>query len=676
VGRAFVTRFAAVLEAAQLEPIDRCFGDLLRRRARAAGESLQAAELLAISGALLSRQRGHGHSCLHLAAWAERPFPGEAKAPFPTLPGLSAWSRDLSPSSLVGDGKHPTPMVLDDAGRLYLYRYWQAEQRLAQSLEQRLEQSLGAGGDHPFKSELLAASFRRLFPPPADGAPDWQAVAAAAALVNSVLLVSGGPGTGKTTTISRILALELEARPDLHIALAAPTGKAAARLGESIAEQLAELEISEELRQRLPQRASTLHRLLGYQGSRERFHYRENHPLTCDLLVIDEASMVDLLMMDAVLSALPPTSRLILLGDRDQLASVDTGFVFGDLCTAAHLNGFTSGFGKFYKQLSGQVLPSDSLPSASSCLGRLDLAVELRKNYRFQHQPGIGQFAAAIRQQDTEGALRVLHDPAFPDVRRRPLETKNSALLELLDAYLESCLAANDAEEAFALLSRFRVLCPTRRGRHGVEGINLLVEEEIARRLDARPQPTSSADDLADPRLDPWYRGRPVLITTNDYQVGLFNGDLGVCWPAEGRRRVWFPTPEGTLKALPPARLPEHETAWAMTVHKSQGSELEEVVLVLPEKDSPLLSRELLYTAVTRARKQVWVVGASESLAAAIERRNRRRSGLAEALAPPGAVLGAGPPVAEESGVSGDESDEARSDEKTEEPGAGQLSLF
>jgi exodeoxyribonuclease V alpha subunit len=284
----------------------------------------------------------------------------------------------------------------------------------------------------------------------------------------------------------------------------------------------------------------------------------------------------------------------------------------------------------------------------------------LRKNYRFQEQPGIATLASAIREQDTERALRTLEDPTFPDVLMHPLDSKNLALLELLAPYLQSCLAAATVEEAFALLSRFRILSPTRRGRHGVERINSLVEQEISRLHNASSPPGSAGTGTIDPRLDPWYRGRPVLITANDYQAQLFNGDLGVCWPEEGRRHVWFSTPEGTLRAFLPARLPKHETAWAMTVHKSQGSELEKVVLVLPENDSPILSRELLYTAVTRARKQVWVVGTGSSLAAAIERRNRRRSGLAEALAPQRVSL------AESPGVS----------ENTVEGKTGQLSLF
>lgn len=600
-----MSRFDALAAAGALEPIDLHLGRLLQRSA--GGED---GDVVALTAALLSRQRSRGHSCIHLADWAGRPFPAEGPGALPALPDLESWSRSLAASALVGDGDGSTPLVRDDGGRLYLGRYWHAEKRLAGRLIERL-----AGSPPAVDAARLAPLFRRLFPPPDTAAADWQSVAAAVALAGRVALVSGGPGTGKTTTVARVLALLLADDPGLRVALAAPTGKAAARLGEAITGQIAELPIDDELRGLIPTGASTLHRLLGYQPRRDLFRHHAGRPLTCDALVIDEASMVDLLLMDSALDALPTRARVVLLGDRDQLASVETGFVFGDLCAAARTGAYSTRFAGLYRRLAGRELP----PGEGDGTLLEDAAVELVTSYRFGDQPGIGELARAVRARDAERLLVTLEDPEHSDVDRMDPPDAQDAALEPLTLPLESYLAAPSPAAALAGLSRFRILCARRRGDWGVERMNAVVERFLARR--------------GHPLSEGFYPARPILVTANDYQVRLFNGDLGVCWREAGRLWAFFSAGGDDLRRLPLAKLPPHETAWAMTVHKAQGSEFDHVLLVLGDTDSRVMTRELLYTGATRARRRVVVLGTPEVIRAALARGSRRSSGLVEALA-------------------------------------------
>jgi len=645
-----------------LAPIDFHLGLLIRRRASAAGAEEAAAEVVGVTAALLSHERGRGHSCLDLGDWAGRGF-GEEGADAPAaLPAVERWREALVASGVVGGDGEATPLVWGGGGRLYLRRYREAEERVARRLLARLEEP-------PPEPDVtrLGPAFRRLFPGAGigegDGGVDRQAVAAAAALRHRLAVVTGGPGTGKTTTVTRILALLLSGDPGMRIALATPTGKAAARLGESIAAQLASLPVDPELRDRLPREASTLHRLLGYLPRYDRFRHHAGRPLPVDALVIDEASMVDLLLMDAVLDALAPDARLILLGDRDQLASVETGFVFGDLCAAADLGaGVSPGFADFCRRLGAGELATvtadtdtDTGSGSGAAPPLRDAAVELEVSYRFRSQPGIGALAAAIRRGDADGALEVLADPGFADVERIDPPAAVEELLAPILGELDHCLAAGSPAEALERLGRFRILGATRRGVLGIERLNAAVERHLLRR--------------GLPAAEPWYRGRPLLVTANDYQVRLYNGDLGVAWPdgvravdgPDGRLHAWFRDGEG-LRRLPLAKLPAHETAWAMTVHKSQGSELDRVLLVLPVADSAVLTRELLYTGLTRARRRVHLVATPEAVRRAVERPSRRRSGLASALRT----------ASEPEAPSKPPSDP----EPPETPSSGQLSLF
>lgn len=396
--------------------------------------------------------------------------------------------------------------------------------------------------------------------------------------------------------------------------LSAPTGKAAARLAESIRAAKAGLPLEEAERAAIPDQATTLHRLLGARPG-EGFRHGPDNPLHLDLLLVDEASMVDLPLMAQLLSALPQQARLILLGDRDQLASVEAGYVLGDICGPHDPPPLSEAMRQRLGQVCGQAIP---VPSDPPSVPLTDTVILLRKSRRFEGAGAIGRFAAAVRDGDFDNALALLvaNPPDLHWLTEGPDQLADWAIERYQD-YLQ----AGTPAEALAGMERFRLLCALREGPFGVGRMNLLIEQGLAKR------------GLIDPSTL-FYRGRPLMVTRNDQGLGLFNGDLGLIWPdAQGRPRVWFAAagPDG-LRSFPPSRLPEHETVYAMTVHKSQGSEFDEILLALPDEDSPLLSRELLYTAVTRARHGAALRIGSELLRLMVERRVRRESALRERL--------------------------------------------
>ena len=581
--------------------------------------------LHALSVRLVCRLTSQGHICANLAELAGRPL-GEVGENEPVIaPPFADWCEALRQSPGVGRPGDYAPLILDEAGRLYLYRYWAYERQLAEDLLHRIS-------DEPSGVDLprLREGLDRLFPRVEDARADWQRIAAAAAVLKRFCVICGGPGTGKTTTVIRILALLVEqaaGRP-LHVALTAPTGKAAARMQEAIRLTRAHLPVSPTIGGAIPGEAMTIHRLLGVRSGSVRFRYDRNNPLPVDLVVVDEASMVDLALMAKLVLALPPRARLILLGDKDQLASVEAGAVLGDICGDSP--GFSRAFRERLIEVAGQdpggYPPPKTLQGVGPETGPpiRDAIVELRRSYRFGEQSGIGRLARHVNQGDGREGLALLERGEWEDVIWRPLESPRDLAARLADVAdrLGVYLAVDTPEAALAGLDRFRVLSAHRAGPFGVEALNQRIEE----RLEAR--------GLIRPR-SPWYHGRPVLITANDYSLRLFNGDLGITLsdPAsEGRLRVFFRTAEGGIRRLPPARLPEHETAYASTVHKSQGSEAETVLLVLPNELSPVMTREMIYTGITRARSRVEIWGAGPVFEAAVTRRLQRSSGLRDAL--------------------------------------------
>lgn len=514
----------------------------------------------------------------------------------------------------------PLPLALDGQGRLYLYRYFDYERRLAAAIA-RLSASRRA-------CALSAKARERLevfFGGNEQGEPDWQRLAAALALTNPFTVISGGPGTGKTTTVVAILACLLEENPELDIVLAAPTGKAAAKMQEALRGRAAGL--PDTLRSRLPNQSFTLHRLLGVIPGSGKFRHDADHPLVLDVLIVDEASMLDLALATRLIEALPPGARLILLGDKDQLAAVEAGSVFGVLASNPALSP-----ARLMAIAKATGVPGDAVRPSSGDLSKplADTTVWLRRSFRFHEDSAIGRLAAAIREA-TDSADGVLDALARKPEEAHLVDCAPGALPEavlarLVDAYTPYIDALGEGEaDPRSLLEVFdthRVLCALREGARGAGPINAEIARRLQRRLGVEPV-----------RGSPWFFGRPVMITGNDYVLRLFNGDIGIALPdPRAGSRVWFPDPEAGVRGLPAVRLPEHETAFASTVHKAQGSEFNHASVILPSDPSPVLSRELVYTAVTRARKTVQIYGSREVLAAAILRPTDRTAGLSDRL--------------------------------------------
>ncbi len=604
-------RLDSLLAEGALGDLDVHFARLMARLAGDDSPELVLAACLASHGA------GNGHVCVDLREAASQTVL-DAASPV-VAPPLGPWLERLRGSLAVGVPGEHKPLVLDPVGRLYLYRYWAYEQHLAKDLSARAEARVD-----DVDEAVLRAGLGRLFPP-AGGGADWQKVAAALAVLRRLCVISGGPGTGKTTTVTRILALLAEQSPGQppRIALAAPTGKAAARVQEAVRLARQRLDVTAPILEAIPAQASTLHRLLGARPDSVHFRHHRDNPLPLDVLVVDEASMVDLALMAKLVDALPPRARLILLGDKDQLASVEAGSVLGDICGTAP--GPRDVLRRRLQAVTGDDLPPPS--AADSAMA--DAVVLLRHSYRFGSAGGIGELAGAVNAGEGGAVLRVLDEGRHPDLAWLPItravepgERMRDAVREGFGPYLARIRAGAPPAEVLEGFGQFRILCALRRGPFGVEFLNERVTEAVYEYLPSRGH-------------GPWYPGRPVMVTRNDYHLRLYNGDVGVALPDPvhgGAFRVFFESAEGPPRSFAPGRLPPHETVFAMTVHKSQGSEFERVLLVLPGEPSPVLTRELIYTGITRARQHLTLWGNRAVLSAAVARRTHRASGLGEAL--------------------------------------------
>lgn len=536
-------------------------------------------------------------------------------------PSAQDWSVLFASTDLISDGQRATPLVYQHQ-KLYFQRLWQDEVCVADYFSSQSQRA-----DRPDLARI-APLLDSLFPPVENlNDIDWQKVAVALAVTRQAAIISGGPGTGKTTTVAKLLAtLVMLGQGDSsgrapRIRLAAPTGKAAARLTESLNQAMSKLALPAEALAAIPQEALTLHRLLGAKKQSRFFVHHAQNPLHLDVLVIDEASMVDLSLMASVLEALPPHAWLILLGDREQLASVESGSILGDICAFADY-GYSAKTAALLSDLTGFALSGQAkVPPVS------DMIALLKKSYRFDAKSGIGQLAQAIFQRQRAQIESVLQGQ-FPDVRYYSLD--NSAeyqqLMEICVAgyrgYLSQIATENPAQ-ILADFGRFQLLCALRHGDFGVSGLNQRIEHDLAK-----------LGLIQMSAYSPWYVGRPVMIRRNNHELGLFNGDIGMTLrdPITHQMAVYFRLADGSVKGISPNRLPAHDTAFAMTVHQSQGSEFEHVVFAMPDQYSPVLTRQLVYTAVTRAKQQLTLMAKKSLLFKAIETNKQRESGLVQRL--------------------------------------------
>lgn len=606
--------------------IDHHFAALIRQIDQGVDHriELDPDDAVGLAAALVGHRNREGHVCLDIEAEGgsdlilSKRFSKEAPEKT-TLPTPDRWIEALTKSRAVmnPDDEEIRPLVLersadgqDRIARLYLHRMWEAQKTIVQGIERLID-----GGDRktPPVDSAMKERIEAIFGASADSSrnDEDQRKAAQVALRHRLCVITGGPGTGKTTTVANIIALLAECglAPCERIALAAPTGKAASRLSASVKERCSRLGSKIPALADLDS-ATTLHRLLLQSRNR----------LPLQVLIVDECSMVDISLMARTLSTLPEGARLILLGDADQLSSVQPGSVFADLCPNAATRS-----------------------TLSSCVVRLE------HNWRFPSDRGIGRLADAIIKGRAKDALACLQDPdGARDRNAREIRIDRQAMgdIQAFDRLADECTrnhflpmierlsdidfpcdgeAANEAviEGLRKRFEGFRVLCAHRRGAFGSERFNRRVEAFLRER------------GLA-PYGEEFYLGRPIIVNRNDSHTGLANGDTGiVVRNAKGERRVWFPDVGGDkriLRLISPPRLPDHESFFALTVHRSQGSEYDEVAIVLGPADSPLATRQLLYTAVTRARKRVVLHAQEEAIAAAVERDTVRSSGLPDAL--------------------------------------------
>ena len=633
-----------------------------------AAQDAEAGPALLVATAVLAQMEGRGHSCLPLKALAGDPnqilaWPKEAErlqqSLWEQLPGrLADWLqamrrspvvRVVQPGTVAADRGQPLVLLDGAAPLLYLRRYWDYERSVAAHITQRTVADAVAL-DEPRVRDWLG----RLFSSSAvaANAVDWQKLACALALRGRMSVITGGPGTGKTYTAARLLALLFATAPDatqLRVALAAPTGKAAARLKQSIDSSLLELkeavgrELDLEALVKRMGAARTLHSLLGARPDTRRFAHHAGNPLDVDVLIVDEASMIHLEMMAALLQALPPTARLILLGDKDQLASVEAGAVLGDLCRDAQRGNYAPDTAAYVERVTGQSLPGQYLAPARA-LPLAQHTVMLRESRRFGGP--IGLLAQAVNAGDAPAAMALLRTQTQAGqhaelwareggevdavvrsaVQGRGGMASYAAYAEVLERHGQGKGRgfATEAEhrqwvrEVLAAFDRYRLLCAVRDGSWGVAGLNRAVEQALQAMGVIRKE-------------GEWYMGRPVMVTRNDTQLGVFNGDIGMVLPSfadPARLRVYFMQGEH-LHHVSTARLAHVETAFAMTVHKSQGSEFEHTALVLAAQGGNVLSRELVYTGITRARKafSLWAE-APGLLASAMGSPTQRSSGL------------------------------------------------
>ncbi|MBE2897113.1 exodeoxyribonuclease V subunit alpha [Pasteurellaceae bacterium HPA106] len=612
---------------AHILPIDYHIAKLI---AHSPSGDARADNLAMLLGAQLSFDLRLGSVCLNPADFERRPFFDLTDPQFsPYLADIQqaihntppqAWHEVLQHHPALSQNQ-PAPLIFAH-GMLYFYRTFCDEQQIARQIVARIRAPLPQS-DVAHSKRFLA----RLFQPRDE--IDWQKIAVAMALRSRFCLITGGPGTGKTTTVCKLLlALQYQQRehglPALKVAMAAPTGKAAARLSESVRHNLksnAERCHEPTLAQAIDCQAQTLHRMLGISLQDDKVRFHQHNPLLADVVVVDEVSMVDLNWFARLLNAVHPDARVILLGDEHQLASVESGAVLAQLSLGRDV--FSTEFAHYLAAITGEKLPSRAQ-------GRIlrDNVCHLQKSHRFAENSGIKALADAVNAgaRNSWALFAQFNDLHCVDYVREPGKALRAVVRQACRDYGEYINAIEQHQQVrfgeisaiFAAFYRVRYCCALRSGEFGVEYLNRAVSEQLKRE-----------GKLHFIQRDEWYHGKPVMITENDSAIGLYNGDVGLCLRNEnGQLKVWFEKGQGEFVAFSPSRIPAFEPTFMMTVHKSQGSEFEKTVLVLPPTMAPLVTRELLYTAITRAKETFSVFGSKIVWEAGVRQPVSRRSGL------------------------------------------------
>lgn len=583
------------------------------------GKAKKSDSVLYLVLLLLTSRLAQGDVCLLPDDISRRPLSdyiegGDALSGI-VIPDKKTLLSSLRKSGIAGGESETLPVIIDADERIYFQKYFLFEKELARSIL-----SMTGGAAEPEITPEVKALFSSLFPL-RSGETDWQGVAAYSALRGRFTVISGGPGTGKTSTVIRILALLFELCGDnISVALAAPTGKAAARLRESITLSADSLPVRDEIKKMIPVETFTIHRLLGSVNGSPEFRHNMDNPLRHDVIVVDECSMADLPLMYRFFRAVKPGARVILLGDRDQLSSVEGGAVFGDICDRGRTHGYSESFIKSGSSVLGGSFADDAVVEIGSAPLPGSLTI-LRRSYRFSGESGIGLLADMIRNGDSAGAVELLTAGGKSDI----MLTGDISIHAIERAFREAAETSFTGkinsihESVYEFIKGFAILSATRRGPAGAAALNSMAERVLSEMGVISP-------------VNGFYEGRPVMVTRNDYTLSLFNGDIGVTCVKDDGLRVMFEKADGEKVFIHPSRMPEHETAYAMTIHKSQGSEFNEVLVVLPDAGSPLMTRELLYTAVTRGRNRVVVASESKTVAAMIGNPMRRMTGLRERL--------------------------------------------
>ena len=501
-----------------------------------------------------------------------------------------------------------TPLVLTcqhQQSRLYLQRYHQYESSIARHLIAR-NKNVDNCADYV---DILD----RLFPESSDTWVDFQKVAAFQCVTRQLTIITGGPGTGKSSTVVKILAAMINQQPDLKVKLAAPTGKAAARLGESIKSALSSL--PDQLGNKVPSDVSTIHRLLGMRGDGHSFRHDQQNPIAVDLLVLDEVSMIDLAMFDRTLNALPASTRLILLGDPGQLPSVDNGAVLEDICKLG-IN-YDESFTELVKTNLSIILPTDPPEGQEKNHKLCNGICRLTKSYRFADDTGIGALAQAIREDQTR---QFTDNEQVKFIVEYSPNTLVEDMLAQYQTYLTLLRSEAPAGQLIEAFEQCRILAPGRDGEYGVIALNASLEEHFL-----------STGSHPEPGMNPYYHGKPIIITRNDYNLRLFNGDIGICVNnLKGEIEVAFKGEDGEIDYYLASRLPPFETCFVMTVHKAQGSEFNRVSLVLPNdlaEIEELANRNLIYTAITRTSQFLSIYSSIENLQRCLRTRSARFGG-------------------------------------------------